>query len=345
MKNVTTTFLLISLLSISTTAQTTLILDNNSDDPLHYKTFAEAIEAAAAGSTILVHGSGVGYGDITIDKAVKIIGPGFYIGENPGTENMSTATAKFKAVNVSIDGGGAFLSGLRIEGICAIKGNATVIQRNQIRAVKIDNSNDVIIGQNHIYSYIKGCDGAGSEIGALHITGDSNNIMVHNNYLQGSGACSWDDPLSVEASPTATITFKNNIFIYGGSYSNSVFENNIIIAGDTPNIGDNNNNIYHNNVFLGDKPGLVGVNNNITNAGTFENIFTNEGKTLTKYTIRDDSVAKGAGRDGTDAGIFGGAEPFVPSGIPGIPTVYSIETKTNVIGDKLDIKVKARTNN
>jgi len=346
MKNSILTFLLISFALFSVSAQTTLILDNSSNDPMHYKTFAEAIEAATAKSTILVHGSGVSYGDITIDKEVYIKGPGFYIGENPGTENMSTATAKFGAVNVSIDGGGASLSGLNIEGICTIKGEKTVVQRNQIRAVKIDNANDIIIGQNSIYGFIKDCSGSGSEIGSLHITGNNNNIMIHNNYINGKGGClGFDDPLSVEASANSTITFKNNVFLFGGSFSNSVLENNIIIDGNTPDINDNNKNVYHNNVFLKSKPGLIGVNNNITNAGSLDDIFTREGKTLTRFTIRDDSIAKGAGNDGTDAGIFGGAEPFVPSGIPGIPTVYSIEIPTNVNDDNLKVKVKARTNN
>jgi len=345
MKNSILTFLLISFALLSVSAQDTLYLDYNSDDPLHYKTFAEAIEVATAGSTILVQGSGVSYGDITIDKEVYIKGPGFYIGENPGTENMSTATAKFGAVTVSIDGAKSHLNGLDITGICTIKGAGTYIQRNRIKAVRIDNANDVTVGQNDIYNYIQGCSGFVTEIGGLHIKGNCDKVYIHNNYINGQGCSLDDDALSVEASATSTITFKNNLLIYGGSYSNSILENNIIVDGSTPNISENNYNTYNNNIFLGEKSGLVGVNSNIANAGTLDDIFTREGKTLTRFTLRDDSVAKGAGNDGTDAGIFGGAEPFVPSGIPGIPTVYSIEIPTNVNDDNLKVKVKARTNN
>jgi len=329
MKNLIVTLLLSSFVLLSTTAQTTLTLDNSSNDPSHYKTFAEAIEAATTGTVINVNGSGKSYGDITIDKAVFIYGPGFYIGENPGTENMSTAVAKFGAVNISIDGGGAFLTGLEITGICTIKGDKTVVQRNRIKAVRIDNASDVIIGQNDIYNFIQGCSGFVIEIGGLHIKGSCDRIYIHNNYINGQG-CSLDDhSFSVESSSTASLTLKNNVLQYGGTFRNCLLENNIIIAGDTPNVAENNNNIYHNNIFLGDKPGLIGVNDNKTNAGTLDDIFTREGKTLTRFTIRDDSVAKGAGNDGTDAGIFGGEEPFVPSGIPGIPSVYSIEIPTN----------------
>jgi len=344
MKNSILTFLLISFALLSVSAQDTLYLDYNSDDPLHYKTFAEAIEAATAGSTILVQGSGVSYGDITIDKEVYINGPGFYIGENPGTENMSTATAKFGAVTVNIDGAKSHLNGLDITGICTIKGAGTYIQRNRIKAVRIDNANDVTIGQNDIHNYIQGCAGFVTEIGGLYITGNCDRVYVHNNFINGTD-CQIDPAFSVVSSSTSTCTFKNNIMRFGGKYSNSVIENNIIIAGNTPSVAENNKNTYYNNIFLGDKPGLVGVNNNQINAGTLDDIFTREGKTLTRFTIKDDSVAKGAGKDGTDAGIFGGGEPFVPSGIPGIPTVYSIEIPTNVNNDNLKVKVKARTNN
>jgi len=343
MKNSILTFLLISFTLLSTSAQTTLILDNNSSDPMHYKTFAEAIEAATAGSTILVQGSGVSYGDITIDKAVNIYGPGFYIGENPGTEHMSTATAKFGEVIISNGIEGTVLSGLDIRGICTIKGDKTFVQRNRIRAVRLENANDVNILQNDIHGKIDNCS-----FGSIYVKENCNNICIFNNYLFGEYTdCNNAHAQSVESTSSSSLKIKNNILQYGGTFHNSNLESNIVISGTIPSTSLNNNNTYFNNIFLNENSELNEKNNNITNAGTLMDLFdtTGEKTIVQRFTLKENSVAKGAGEDGTDAGIFGGAEPFVPSGIPGIPTVYSIEIQTNVNDDNLKVKVKARTNN
>jgi len=345
MKNAIVTFLLISFALLSASAQTTLILDNSSNDPMHYKTFAEAIEAATAGSTINVEGSAKGYGNITINKTVKLIGPGFNIGANPGTENMSITTAKFGKVTVTKDGIDVFISGCEINDICTIIGDNTMVQRNKIKGVVLRNCNNCTVGQNQLHGAIASCGTNWSGKGALVIEDDCSDAYIHNNYIYGR-MCNSNHEYSIRLYSTSNATFRNNIIKYGALSNNGIYENNIFIAGKIPSISSEDNNSFSNNIFGEENEVLNGINGNITKAGTIEDIFNFKGTTmLSKYTIKENSVAKGAGNDGTDAGIFGGAEPFVPSGIPGIPTVYSIEIPTNVTGDNLKVNVKARTNN
>nr|MCU0389209.1 hypothetical protein [Chitinophagaceae bacterium] len=53
-----------------------LTVNNATVSPGQYNTIAAAIAAASAGDTILIHGTGINYGSITVDKRLVFIGPG-----------------------------------------------------------------------------------------------------------------------------------------------------------------------------------------------------------------------------------------------------------------------------
>jgi hypothetical protein len=62
--------------------------------------------------------------------------------------------------------------------------------------------------------------------------------------------------------------------------------------------------------------------------------------------LASNSPAKGSGENGTDAGAFGGDEPYILSGIPSIPSIYQLTVPANVPqGGTLNVQIKAKTNN
>lgn len=83
--------------------------------------------------------------------------------------------------------------------------------------------------------------------------------------------------------------------------------------------------------------GTVDAYNNIGDANQFPSgngnqnnvnmstVFVGTGSTDGQWQLKSGSPAIGAGRNGEDIGMFGGPEPYVPSGLPPIPAVYSIE--------------------
>jgi hypothetical protein len=139
-----------------------------------------------------------------------------------------------------------------------------------------------------------------------------------------------------------------------------LLKNNIILINDTSaNITSNNglaNNPFstagHNitnvkNLFkydgLADNTNLVNVNLTIDSLFLdFSNLLVSS--TDGNYQLRPITVAKNFGSDGTDAGAFGGAYPYVLSGIPAIPNIYFAQvpqTGTSNGGLKVHLKIQA----
>lgn len=87
-------------------------------------------------------------------------------------------------------------------------------------------------------------------------------------------------------------------------------------------------------------------NGNSSNTTGFSSGFIGSGSTDGKWQLSASSIFKGVGFGGADCGIFGGAEPYVLSGIPPIPTIYSLTAPA--VGEKntgLPIQIKVKSNN
>ena len=98
------------------------------------------------------------------------------------------------------------------------------------------------------------------------------------------------------------------------------------------------NNI-HTNAYL------PAGNGNI-NSSPLDLRYVDSGSTDGKWKLKAGSPGIGAGFGGTDCGIFGGSEPYVLSGIPPIPTIYSLTAPA--VGEKntgLPIQIKVKSNN
>ena len=144
-------------------------------------------------------------------------------------------------------------------------------------------------------------------------------------------------------------TVKNSIFVnYSSSswyFTNSYFYNNIFVIDKTKvgvagEINGNDPNMYINNLFVG------GELNSETNS-TFQNNITKIAYTDTfvngnegNYHLLDNSVAKNAGTDGTDIGIYGTTSPFNDNRMPALPyfKVKVIGTETDATG-KLPVEI------
>jgi hypothetical protein len=61
--------------------------------------------------------------------------------------------------------------------------------------------------------------------------------------------------------------------------------------------------------------------------------------------LAKDSPGVGYGLDGKDCGIFGGENPYVPSGLPALPTVVEIHAPLSVSdASGLPVTVKVQVN-
>lgn len=290
-----------------------------------FNNFTAAQANASASDTLYIEGSTTSYGNITLTKPLVIIGPGYFLTENPQTQANSVCST-FGTITFSTGSTGSIITGLKVTDIIEIKvGDISVIRNYVIAGIKI-NSNEsfgnILISNNYIE-------------GNVNCTGDSQiyNIIITNNYIDSANSISFGENYSGIISNNVIYTIYdldihnfsiiNNILRGGPSIPlDNVFFNNIGSSTQFPNNNNNQQNVNMTDVF-------VGKTGNSTDG---------------QWQLKPYSPALGAGSDGTDCGIFGGSSPYVLSGLPSIPAIYEITMPTT--GDNLngiDVTIKAKT--
>ena len=136
---------------------------------------------------------------------------------------------------------------------------------------------------------------------------------------------------------------RNNVFSNGLSVTNSYISNNIFLSSFSGLNSTVKYNIATSNV-------LPAGNNNQVNVSSID-LFTSTGSDDGRYQLKPGSPAIGAGEpiNGVtpDAGAFGTADPYRLSGIPPIPTIYSLTVPASVpaTATSINITFSTRSNN
>ncbi len=330
-------------------------VNNNQSISADFTTLIAAHNGASGGDTLHIEPSATSYGGLTITKKLVIIGPGYYLGDNPNTQ-ANKQVAQVDAFNLQVGAAGSTIMGLDFfQSSISVFANDIVIRRNKFTQPSgnvFDNSTGIIYTywlsnngnipvQNIIITQNFGCQ--------ININNASNGILISNNYIAWNGwggnatagAC-----LSVNAN--AIVIVQNNIFRRGAvSVNNSSIINNIMVAGTFSGTG----NLVSNN--LGNGTQFGSDNGNVSNV-TIANIFVGAGTGISfdgQWKLATNSPAIGAGFGSTvpnpvDGGMFSGQSPYVLSGIPPIPAVYAFENKP--IGsnsDPITVTIKVKSNN
>lgn len=294
-----------------------------------------AQSAAEAGDTLYIEGSATSYGDFTITKKLVIIGPGYFL-----TENDNSQAIKQMAIigQVWIQADGAVVTGLYITGYLLNQASNVVITRNHVIETNYgigvawdkDNVHNVVISQNFCHRIQK--------------NRDARDILIFNNIvtyciLMGSES---DDFTGV---------IKNNVVGYCIQTVHAEIKNNIIYTATNPWDGNLSGykiltgSTYKYNLFAGTTvPSGSGNLANVDMNAVFAD-FDNK-NVDNDFMLKEGSPAKGAGENSTDCGVFGGDQPYVLSGIPGVPHIYEAIIPTSASGDSgLKVYLKIKTNN
>ncbi len=328
-------------------------VNNNPGTGANFTSFQTAHDSCHAGDTLYVEGTTISYGVVTISKKINVIGPGFFLGQNPQTQ-VNPTSALFTQMNCNTGSDGTYLTGLDIMFLKVNSGvNNLVIKRNYIgcpscnpgdgvhgsMALYGSNANILII-QNYIV------DGQGSGEAAITLAAGCSNVTISNNYVQGNGG--GYAVIHVDVAASAVVT--NNIFVANQNayliINNSPVNNNIVIfnSGSTsPTTGSGcsyQNNFSNSNTTFD----TTGGNPNHNHDGVLPaTLFVNSGSSDGMYKLKAGSPAIGAGISGEDCGIFGGLDPYVLSGIPTVPSIYFFAAPTSGSGT-LPVHVKIKSN-
>jgi hypothetical protein len=339
------TILLLSLLLVSTAAhaQAVLRVNNTPGSAAPYTTIAAAVTAAGVNDIIMVEGSNDSYGDITINKKVTIIGPGYLLAENLNLQ-ATPLSAMLGTITLNSGATGSSLSGLIIVGSPGINivGASNIAITNSLFFVNCFQSaivlngtgTNLLIASNYLIANNLTC---GTNL--VNSLGNFTGVLYTNNYSRG---------LSFLSGSTSSFLVSNNIFepnLVGSTstFQNSVVQNNIFTATSNP-FSSVTGSTFKNNIFVNAQLGLDPTNLiSQPFASLFAGVPVNSD---TYWRLKAGSPAIAAGVGGADCGIYGGTSPYRPSGIAvGQPTitdyVFPVTIPKNGV---LNVKVSAKVN-
>ncbi len=179
-------FLAIGLTTAITNAQAILTVDNSPGSVAAYSNLQTAHDAATAGDIIYVQPSGTSYGDLTISKAITIVGA-----------SHSEPTNISLLGGISITASDIILKGLSISSISTIGGGTVPYENieifeNKIGGISIGNGVDQTIDNIVIQ---------GNQINYIEQYNNAANVLITNNII------AW-----ITIYNPATIVVSNNIF-------------------------------------------------------------------------------------------------------------------------------------
>lgn len=267
-----------------------------------FTTLDAAMEAIAVGDTIMLEGSPDSYSlSAAISKKVTIIGPGYYLMDNPNTlENKSSATIQGN-VSISSSAAGTVIEGVRFYSSSTstrrlyIFANDVIIRRCYVYHIYFDDNTSTAV---NIYNttitqcYVEGYLRGGQDNDKAY------NVLITNNIFTESG---------VSVSYLYNTTIENNTFYV--STGSTIYNINYIYGSST----------VQNNIFRNANNVSGTIRNNVT--GTYIGGDSPDGR----YQLAEDANAMTAGTNGSQCGAFGGATPYVLSGLPDIPHIYNID--------------------
>jgi len=340
----------------------------------NFATMATAISGAAVDDTLLVEGSYISYGSVTLNKRLVLIGAGYFINDNDTTQAYPSSS-RFDRLVVSGAGAGSTITGIHVENtsttisvnpinmVDILASNVTLVRCYFHQSAPLNGSvyqgptlrisaNNVVVTQCFIYqSRVTTAATTTFNTQAISIEGSSNGIVISNNIIKfGNKGTVYENftqrALTMSTSSGANIV--NNVFIGRLDVYNSIFQNNIQISGSATagNLFSQSAsfpNVVYNNIGNLTQFGTSNGNQssvNMTNVFAYgpggENVDNH-------YRLKAGSPAIGAGISSEDCGAYGGQGAYKLSQIPAIPAIFqSAIPSTGNTGDGINIIVKSK---
>ncbi len=328
MKTIFSALLTAIMIGCTLVAHSTVLRVNNTPAiTVPYASFQAAYDVAVNGDTIYLEGSGYSYGNLNLYKSLVIIGPGYFLNQNPETQ-ANIASAGVNYINLYAGSSGTKIAGLDINNI-AHQAYGVVHQDIVIMRNKISGSMSCPWGPYSTNTYYSNfvfeqnfVDGS--------LSGRFENAVFRNNVFTGgvtinsyNNSVAFFNNVVGNANITMAAQCSNNIF-FGTSctFTNCTLYNNVCSATQVPAGNSNQQNVDMNNVFAC-YSSCTGYSNDA------------------RYQLKAGSPAIGAGSNGEDCGVFGGVDPYVLSRMPPIPAIYYFNYNYSNTAINVNMKVKS----
>jgi hypothetical protein len=310
-------------------------VNNNSNVSADFSQLTTAVASPLVQNddTLYVEGSSIAYsGTATLTKRLVIIGPGFLLSGTGSNPNMQAITEVANAI-VRFD---SLSSGSQLIGITG----TFYIQSN---------TDNITITR---------CSGALYEIGPYTANTKMSNILISKSWIrielrdflkENIQIINNFIPYYVFLQNTVNGLIRNNHFSSSGSIDNTYLSNNIFTASLT--LANMPNCTFRHNIAMGNYIPVTGNGNQ--NNIPLANLVVQTGSAAgdAYYQLKPGGAGIGAGEpiNGVtpDIGPFGTADPYKLSGIPAIPTIYSLTVPSTIPSSAttISITVSTRSNN
>jgi hypothetical protein len=338
-------FLLSGILTCFSVQAKVWRINNNPGIAADFTNYSTAVASPLVtnGDTLHLEASATGYNVGILSKRLVVIGTGYFLagaGANPNLQANTNSAFFVSALSFdSLSSSSSFL-GLNINFDLWLDPRADNISFERCRFNSISWNTQAASTANRAQNIIfnKCYFNGAAPVAQFYY----DNLQITNCIVNGTMNFSLDN--------IGTALMRNNIFRGSAqlNFSNTYFANNIILDIVFGNFNPLNctikNNIAENNLL----PAGSGNQNNITEASLFVNPTGQS--TDGQWQLAAGSPAIGAGETvggiTPDCGPFGTADPYRLSGIPPIPTVYSLTVPTNIgVGQPLNVTISTRSNN
>ena len=321
MKNI----LLISFILLTSIPSfaTILRVNNSAGSSAPYSDLITAHANAATDDTIYIEGSNSNYGGLTVTKRLVIIGPGYFLDENPNTPaSLSAVVGTFILQRTTTGDPSSGAAETQIIGL-----DFTQLSNTQIR-VEVD---DVIISKCRISTSVF--------IAFNNVSG----VQIWQNYFNGSGLTSLSNNTGLNSFTFANNIINGNFSIVdnstGGIFHNLFLAPNFIVESFNGEIRSNIAVSTSTTNFRVNTVGVSQISHNTAGNGQFgttdnnnvaspTSLFVGPGNNSTdgQYQLLPTAtqVINNA-HDGFDRGPFGGNTPYSLSGLGDIPAIIYLE--------------------
>jgi len=319
-------------------------VNNNPGASTDFTTFDALFTNASVlnGDTVHIESSATAYSNSTnINKRLVFIGTGYFLSGATGNAGLqaNTEPAFFNAALRfdSLASGSRFL-GLDLRSDLWLDPRADNIRFERCRFSNISWNTQAATTSNRARNIV---------FNKCYFNGVSTTTQFYFDNLEITN-CIITSTFGFNAGNIGSALVRNNVFLGAITITNAYFANNISL-----NIGTGSfnvtfstirNNIAQDNILpLGD-----GNQNNVSQASLF--IGATGNSTDGQWRLAAGSPAIGAGETVSgitpDCGPFGTPDPYRLSGIPPIPTIYSLTVPTSVpVGQPLNVTISTRSNN
>jgi len=316
------------MMSFTQLSATVWRVNGTPNSSAHYLTLQAAHDAATTldGDTLYLEGSMFSTGGISCYKKLCIIGSGYFLDQNPETQHNKYPSTIDGYIYYYSSSSGSKLMG------CTVPYSVYLYASN------------ITFERNHFPSTYS----------IYQQSGNLSNIRIIDNYFSGA----YYYPSLAFGSPITDVLISNNYF-YGYITTNANFSGMVMNNIFYTTVDLYNSNVI-NNISMGSSATLTNCivaynigtstqfpagNNNQQNVPLVDLFVGLTGNSTDgQWQLKPGSPAIGAGEGGVDCGIFGGAYPYVLSGLPAIPAIYFFDAPSLPSGT-INVTIKAKSHN